>query len=135
MKGWAQASLASALLVVAVLAQDVVPTWTGFHDWRYAVLLVALATGPLGYIRFACKGGDGELGGRCAIALVGALLIGVAGAACGLLGPDSVSLARAPGTVVPLPDLGAAVFFPTVDADGIRNGDAVLLLRRRGGQS
>jgi hypothetical protein len=135
MKRWAQALLASALLAFAVLAQEVVPTWTGFHDWRYALLLGALAMGPLGYIRFARKGGDGEFGGRCAIAFIGALLIGVAGLACGLLGPDSVSLARAPGTVLPLPDLGAAAFFPTVDADGIRNGDAVLLLRRRGGQS
>jgi hypothetical protein len=135
MNRWAQACLASALLVVAVFAQDVAPTWPGFHDWRYAALLVALATPALGYIGFARKGGDGAFGGRCAIALIGALVIGVAGLACGLLGADAVTLTRVPGTVAPLPDLGVAAFFPTADADDIRKGDAALLLRRRGAPS
>jgi hypothetical protein len=130
-----QACLASVLLVVAVFAQDIVPTWPGFHDWRYAALLVALAMPALGYIGFARKGADDAFGGRCAIALIGALLIGVAGLACGLLGPDSVTLSRVPGTVAPLPDLWVAAFFPTTDADGIRMGDAALLLRRRGAPS
>jgi len=135
MKRWVQACLASALLVAAVFAEEIVPTWSGFHDWRYAALLVVLATPVLGYMGFARKGGDGAFGGRCAIALVGALLIGVSGLACGLLGPDSVTLARVPGTVAPLPDLGVAAFFPTADADNVSRGDAGLILRRRGAPS
>jgi hypothetical protein len=131
----AQAMIAAALLAAAAFAQDIVPTWTGFHEWQYAALLVVLAIWPLAYIGFVRKGGDGVFGERFAVALIGALLIGVAGLACGLLGPDTLTVTRAPGTVVPLPDVGVAAFFPNADAAGIANGDADLLLRRRGGVS
>jgi hypothetical protein len=67
-----------------------------------------------------------------AIAAFGAALVALTGIASGLLGPDTATIARAPGTVAPLPDLGAAAFFPLVDAAGIARGDARVVLRRRG---
>lgn len=130
-----QALLAAGLLFVAVFAQDVVPTWAGFHAWQYACLLVLCVAWVIGYIGYARRGSDGEIGGRMAVALCGALLVGGAGLASGLLGPDTVLAARAPGTVLPLPDLNAAAFFPNVDGDAIAGGNIGLLLRRRAGDA
>jgi hypothetical protein len=114
-----------------VLAQDVVPAWTGFHSWQYAVVLVATLAGLFGYMRSARRGEDGELGKRLWPAAAGAIVIVVAGLASGLLGPDTETVARAPGTVAVLPDVGAAAFFPIANAAGIANGDSHVELRRR----
>ena len=65
------------------------------------------------------------------IALIGSLVVLVAGLASGLLGPDTDTVVRAPGSVAPLPDAAAAAFFPNVDADGIQRGDALVELRKR----
>jgi hypothetical protein len=125
--------LAAGLLFIMVFAQDVVPTWAGFHVWQYAFALVLCVALVVGYIGYARRGAAGETDERMAVALCGALLVGGAGLASGLLGPDTVLAARAPGTVLPLPDLDAAAFFPNVGADAIARGDIGLLLRRRAG--
>jgi hypothetical protein len=48
-----------------------------------------------------------------------------------LLGPDTAIVAGTPGTVVPIPALGAAAFFGAADADTIANASAGVILRRR----
>lgn len=117
--------------MAAVLAQLVVPAWAGFHSWQYAGALALAGLAILTYIGGARKGEDGEVGRRLPIALIGALVVLVAGLASGLLGPDTDTISRAPGTVAPLPDAGAAAFFPNVEAGGIVHGDAQIELRRK----
>lgn len=128
----AVATLAAVASIAFVLAQDIVPQWPGFHMWQYTAALALGATAIGGYVLAARRGEDGETGTRLVIAMLGALVIIAAGIASGLLGPDSETVARAPGTVAPLPDVGAAAFFPIADAAAIARGDAHVLLRRRG---
>ncbi|MGH7729441.1 MAG: hypothetical protein ACREM2_11735 [Vulcanimicrobiaceae bacterium] len=124
--------VAAVFVVVLVGAQLVVPSWQGFHSWRYAAAL-AVATAPLlAYLREARRGADGEVGRRLMVAVLGVLAIAVAGLGSGLLGPDSETVVRAPGTVAPLPALRAAAFFPPAGPAEIASGGAVLL--RRPGQ-
>jgi hypothetical protein len=59
------------------------------------------------------------------------VVAGIAGLASGLLGPDTVSVAGTPGTVVPVPALGAAAFFGVADATTIARGSAGVVLRRK----
>lgn len=117
--------------ILIVLAQYAAPTWAGFHTWQYtaALALGAIAIGA--YVAGARKGEDGAVGTRLVLAMAGALVIVAAGVASGLLGPDTETVARAPGTVAPLPGVGAAAFFPIADAEGISRGDARIGLRRR----
>ncbi len=129
-------ALASALAGMAlVFAQDVDPAWAGFHTWQYTAALVLATIAILGYVLDARKGTDGEIGRRLAIASIGAVVVIVAGIASGLLGPDTETVARAPGTVAPLPDVGAAGFFPVADPATIARGDAHVQIRRRDGSS
>ncbi len=123
-------ALSVALACIAlVLAQDVAPTWTGFHTWQYAAALALGMVAIIAYGNGARKGEDGTIGTRLVIAITGALVIAVAGIASGLLGPDTQTLARAPGTVIPLPGIGAATF-PIAEAPAILRGDARVGLRR-----
>ncbi len=124
--------LAAFASVVAVLAQDLWPEWSGFHSWQYAAALAIGAVAIGGYALAARRGEDGETGVRLVVAMLGVLVIVVAGIASGLLGPDTDVVARAPGTVAPLGDVGAAAFFPVADAAAIARGDGHVLLRRRG---
>jgi hypothetical protein len=117
--------------VLLVLAQDAAPAWAGFHTWQYSATLGLGAIAMLGYASGARKGEDGERGRRLVVATLGVLVIVAAGIASGLLGPDTQLVQRAPGTVAPLPDVGAAAFFPVADSDAIARGDAHLTLRRR----
>jgi hypothetical protein len=117
--------VSAVLLVGAVAAQYVVPSWPGFHTWQYAGLLGVLMAPQFGRLR----------GSRTVLFSCGSLFIGMAGLCSGLLGADSTTIAGAPGTVAPLPDLAAAAFFSSVDADAIARGDAVIILRRRNGES
>lgn len=126
------ASLAAIASIAFVLAQDVEPQWAGFHLWQYTAALALGATAIFAYILGARRGEDGDVGRRLVVAMVGALVIIAAGIASGLLGPDSETVVRAPGTVAPLPALGAAAFFPIADAAAIGKGDGHVLLRRRG---
>ncbi len=129
-------ALASAGAGMAlVFAQDVYPAWAGFHTWQYTAALVLATIAVIGYALDARKGTDGEVGKRLAIASIGAVVVIAAGIASGLLGPDTETVARAPGTVAPLPDVGAAGFFPVADPATIARGDAQLEVRRRDGTS
>ena len=125
-------ALSSAIACIAlVLAQDAAPTWLGFHTWQYAAALTLGAIAIGAYVNGARKGEDGNVGRRLVFAMAGALVIVAAGIASGLLGADTETVARAPGTVAPLPGVGAAAFFPVADAAGIAHGDARIGLRRR----
>ncbi|MGP6159431.1 MAG: hypothetical protein ACLPYS_18310 [Vulcanimicrobiaceae bacterium] len=127
-------ALASAGACTAlVLAQDLVPTWAGFHTWQYAAVLVLLGVTLVACAQEARAGRDGEVGAKLVFALIGALVVAAAGLASGLLGPDSETIVRAPGTVAPLPDVGAAAFFSNADAAAIARGDAHVLLRQKSG--
>ncbi len=129
-------AVASAVFGIAlVLAQDVVPSWAGFHTWQYAAALALATIAAIGYALGARSGGDGEAGVRIAFAMVGAVVVIAAGIASGLLGPDTETVVRAPGTVAPLPDVGAAGFFPLADPAAIARGDAHVEIRRRDGSS
>lgn len=128
----AVAFLAAIAAIVLVAAQDIVPAWAGFHTWQYASALALGAIAIGAYANGARKGEDGPIGARLVIAMIGALVIVAAGIASGLLGPDTELVVRAPGTVAPLPDVGAAAFFPVADTEAIARGDARVALRRRG---
>jgi peptide/nickel transport system substrate-binding protein len=129
-------AIAVALIALGlVFAQLFAPSWAGFHTWQYAGALALCAIALFGYIGSARKGEDGEVGTRLTIAMIGALVAIGAGIASGLLGPDSETVARAPASVAPLPDVGAAAFFPNADAATIARGDARVILRKRDGTS
>jgi hypothetical protein len=129
-------ALGSAVFGMAlVLAQDIAPSWAGFHTWQYAAALAIAAVAAIGYALGARSGSDGEAGTRIAFAMLGAVVVIAAGIASGLLGPDTETVIRAPGTVAPLPDVGAAGFFPLADPAAIARGDARVEIRRRDGSS
>jgi hypothetical protein len=116
--------------IALTLAQYAVPAWAGFHTWQYTAALVLVCVVVLAYVRTARKE-DGETGARLAIAAVGAFVVTAAGIGSGLLGPDTRTVTGTPGAVTPLPDVGAAAFFPIEDAGGLTRGAAHVLLRRR----
>jgi hypothetical protein len=129
------ALVSAGACIALVLAQDVVPAWAGFHTWQYAAVLVLLGITVTAYALEARGGSDGDVGTKLVVALIGALVVAAAGLASGLLGPDSQTIVRAPGTVAPLPDVGAAAFFGNADAAAIERGDARVVLRQKGGAS
>jgi hypothetical protein len=129
------ALVSAAACIALVLAQDAVPTWSGFHTWQYATVLVLLGVTLTAYALEARAGRDGDVGTKLVVALIGALVVGAAGLASGLLGPDSQTIVRAPGTVAPLPDAGIAAFFGNADAATIERGDARVVLRQKNGVS
>jgi peptide/nickel transport system substrate-binding protein len=133
---------ARALVVIAavtgialVLVQDLAPHWAGFHTWQYAAMLAMCGGVLVWYIVTLRSRRAAEGEGRLLLAIFGALIVLVAGLASGLLGPDTETLARAPGTVLPIADVGAAAFYPNADAAAIARGDTHLILRRRNGGS
>ncbi|MBV9647541.1 MAG: hypothetical protein JO043_08765 [Candidatus Eremiobacteraeota bacterium] len=126
-------AFATAVVAVAlVAAQIIAPAWAFVHSEPYALALAVAVWVLLTYALRASRGADGNRGRRLAYAAGGAALIALAGIASGLMGPDLQTLVRAPGTVLPLPDVHAAAFFPLVDADGIARGDTSVVIRRRG---
>ena len=129
------AVLAAAVCIVLALAQDAAPGWAGFHTWQYAAALAIAMIAVVGYVLEARQGRDGEVGRRLVVAMIGALVIGVAGLIAGLLGPDTQTVTQAPGTVAPLPAVGAAAFFPLAGPAEIARGDTRVILRRRDGTS
>jgi hypothetical protein len=132
--GGRSVALGSAVFgLVLVFAQDVVPSWAGFHTWQYAAALVLAIVAVAGYAWGARGGRDGQIGARLGIAAAGAVVVMAAGVASGLLGPDTETVVRAPGTVAPLPDVGAAGFFPVAGPDEIARGDASIAIRGRDG--
>ena len=125
------ALIVAALAIGLVLAQDFVPQSSLYHTWQYALALAIALAVIVGYANGARRGADGVAGRRLVLAMAGAVIVCVAGIASGLLGPDTASIAGTPGTVVPIPSLGAAAFFAQADAGTIAHGDAGITLRRR----
>jgi hypothetical protein len=126
------AALAVAALAIAlVVAQDVYPYTPLYHTWQYALALAIALAVVLAYANAVRRGEDGAAGKRLLVALAGAVLVDVAGLASGLLGPDTASVIGTPGTVLPIPALGAAAFFAPVDDAALSQGSSAVMLRRR----
>jgi hypothetical protein len=117
--------------IVLTVAQDVLPARSWYHSWQYTVILALAILVMAVHAWRAWRGGDGPRGRRVALALAGAVAIALAGLLSGLIGPDDVTVVGTPGTVTPVPDLGAAAFFPAADPQTLPRGDAQVVLRRR----
>jgi hypothetical protein len=109
---------------ILVIAQIVVPGDALFHTWQYALALAVVAWLLIANISRSRRALFG-------ISLFGALIVIADGFASGLLGPDTDRLARAPGTVAPIPDIGAAAFFSSATPQTLTKGDGVITIRRR----
>jgi hypothetical protein len=133
MSGRIAALCAAAGCLALVFAQDVAPGWAGYHTWQYAAALVIGMIAVFGYLQEARHGRDGEDGRRFVIPAIGVLVIGAAGLISGLLGADTETVARAPGTVAPLPAIGKNAAAPIAGPDDIARGDEALTLRQRNG--
>jgi hypothetical protein len=126
-------SVVVALAAIGVtLAQDVRPGLDVYHTWQYAAVLTVAIIILTTYAWGARTGADGPAGRRVAIGMVGALAITVGGLLSGLIGPDTITVGGAPGTVTPVPDLQAAAFFGSADPATIARGDAIVTLRKKG---
>ena len=121
----------AALVIVLAVAQDVYPQTPLYHTWQYALALAIGLIVTLAYANGARRGTYGVAGKRLLLAMAGAVVAAVAGLASGLLGPDTAIVVGTPGTVVPIPALGAAAFFGAADADTIARSSADVILRRR----
>jgi hypothetical protein len=119
------------LSLLAVGVQYLWPRWPGFHTWEYATVLAVgmLLAGSAAW--GAMRGRQDREAAGTAIAGLGALLALLCGLASGLLGPDSQTYLRGPGTVLPLPDAGVAAAFPIADAAEIASGESTIDLRKR----
>jgi hypothetical protein len=127
------ATLAVALLAIAlVLAQDLYPVSALYHTWQYAAALALALAVMIAYANGVRRGDDGVLGRRLLVAVAGAAIVDVAGLASGLLGPDTAAVIGTPGTVTPVPALGAAAFFAAADPAALARESGVVTLRRRG---
>jgi hypothetical protein len=122
-------SLIAALLACAlVVAQFVYAGAAVFHTWQYATALAILAWMLIAQgVREMRESGGGRL---MAVALLGVVIVVADGMASGLLGPDTERVTRAPGSILPVPGLGAAVF-SSADPQTIASGSASITLRRR----
>ncbi|GAC1406349.1 MAG: hypothetical protein NVSMB64_11940 [Candidatus Velthaea sp.] len=125
-------ALAVAIVaIVVVVLQDVRPGLDFYHTWQYAAALAIAIVVSAAYALDARRGGDGPAGGRLALAMAGALVVAGAGLLAGLIGPDTITVGGSPGSVTPVPDLGAAAFFGQADAQTIARGDGTVMLRKK----
>ena len=118
------AIFAELVACVLVIAQLVFPGNPLFHTWQYALALAVVAWL---LITSATRSRRALFG----ISLLGALIVIADGFASGLVGPDTERFARAPGTIAPLPDVGAAAFFSSATPQSIAKGNGVITIRRR----
>jgi hypothetical protein len=128
----ATAILLALVAIGLTIAQDVWPARDWYHSWQYITLLALAIIVMTGYAWNARDGSDGVAGRRLGLAMIGAIATAVAGVLSGLIGPDTVTVVGSPGTVTPVPDLGAAAFFAGVDPASLARNDPVITLRRRG---
>lgn len=131
MSGRIAASAVAAVVIALAAAQDLYPPTPLYHTWQYALALALGLVVVAAYANGARRGADGAAGKRLLLAMAGAAVAGVAGLASGLLGPDTARIVGTPGTVVPVPALGAAAFFGAADAAAIARGSAGVVLRRK----
>jgi hypothetical protein len=128
-----QTALLIALAAIGLtLAQDVRPGLDFYHTWQYAAAMTIAIILVVAYAWGARSGSDGRAGQRIALGLCGALTVAVGGLLSGLIGPDTITVSGSPGSVTPVPDLGAAAFFSPADPQTIARGDATVSLRRKG---
>jgi hypothetical protein len=130
---WTSSGFA-VLAIALVLAQDVRPGPDLYHTWQYAAVLALAIAFPLAYAWRAARGRQGRTGRLLALAFLGAAVVAGGGLASGLLGPDTITVRGVPGTVVPVPDIGAAAFFSPADEATIASGDGSVTLRSRGAE-
>ncbi len=121
------ALVAGIVALVATLAQDLYPYTEIYHAWQYALVLAAAIVVLVGFAWAAFRAKEHG----AALAALGCIVVALDGLTVGLIGPDTETIARAPGTVQPLPDLRAAAFFAATDRTGIADGSASVLVRRR----
>lgn len=131
MTGRITAIAVSIVAIALVVAQDVAPRTPLYHTWQYALALAVALFVLAAYANGVRRGEDGRAGKRLLIAVAGAAIVDIAGLASGLLGPDTATVIGTPGTVVPVPALGAAAFFAPADAGAIARGQTTVVLRRR----
>lgn len=91
------------LCVVLVLAQFVYPQTTWFHHGSYAALLMALLS--IQWWQLRRRRHD-------VLAVCGATLIGIAGLASSLFGPETQTIVAGPGQAVPLSEPSGVLQFP-----------------------
>jgi hypothetical protein len=116
--------LSEILACALVIAQIALPGEALFHTWQYVLALVVVA-----WLLIAAASRAGR--NLFALSLFGALIVVADGLASGLLGPDTQRIARAPGTIEPIPDAGVAAFFASATPESIVAGHTVITLRRR----
>ncbi|GAC1415107.1 MAG: hypothetical protein NVSMB5_03900 [Candidatus Velthaea sp.] len=125
-------ALAVAVMAIAVVVlQDVRPGLDFYHTWQYAAALSIAIIVIAAYALGARRGADGRAGKRLALGMAGALAVSIAGLLSGLIGPDTITVGGSPGSVTPVPDLGAAAFFGQADAPTIARGDGTVTLRKK----
>lgn len=124
-------ALAVALLAIAlVVAQDAFPATALYHTWQYALALAVALALIVAYAGGARRDRDARAK-RLIVALAGAAIVDLAGLAAGLLGPDTATIVGTPGTVVPIPALGAAASFAPADPQTLERGTANVTLHWR----
>jgi hypothetical protein len=123
---------AAAIAIALSIAQDVEPGLAVYHTWYYACIIALALIVMLPYAGRARRGADGAIGRVLLLALAGAAVVGGAGIAASLLGPDTAIVDGTPGTVVPMPSLRAAGFFAAADPASIAGGSSSIVIRRRG---
>jgi hypothetical protein len=125
------AILVALAAIALTLAQDVRPGLDVYHTWQYAAVLTIAMIVLVSYAWGAWTGDDGPAGRWTALGIAGALAVAGGGLLAGLIGPDTLTVSGSPGTVTPVPDLGAAAFFGPADEQTIARGDAAVTLRRK----
>ena len=123
----------AVLAIALTIVQDLLPARDWYHGWEFITILAVAIVALLANASTAVRGPAPDK--RFALALAGAIAVGVAGLLSGLIGPDTITVVGTPGTVTPVMDLSAAAFFPTADAQSLTGGDATVILRRRGAEA
>jgi hypothetical protein len=126
------ALLVAVAAIGLTLAQDVRPGLDLYHTWQYAAAMTLAIVIVAAYAWGARTGSGGRAGQWVALGLAGALTVAIGGLLSGLIGPDTITVSGSPGSVTPVPDLAAAVFFSPADPQTIARGDATVVLRRKG---
>lgn len=106
------------MLTAAVIAEIVFPGRSLYHTGWFNVALLALTAVA---VRISLRQG-------APIVACGAIVLAIAGVACGLFAPDNRTIVAAPGQRVPLADLGGTLEFPLAPRTAI--DERVVLLRR-----
>ncbi len=111
-------AIGALTLTAAIIAEMVFPGRNLYHTGWYNVALLALTAVSLRI----------SLRQRAALIACGAIVLAIAGIACGLFAPDNRSIVAAPGQRVPVADLGGTLEFPLARGGAI--DEPVVLLRK-----